>query len=464
MCGRCMKTCPWNLEGLFAEAPFRWAAMNVPRAAPLLARIDDAVENGSINPVKKWWWDLEIVEDGSYRPTTHQVNTRGLQKDLDLKYEDQTLAVYPAPLAPHPWPFPFPMDREKGIEAYQAMVTADEYKAKLSRGERDHLHEYVIQGDAPVIRVEVAKAEVLTPDITLYELRALDDADLPAWTAGAHLDVVVAPDYLRQYSLCGDPADRKIYRIAVLREDAGKGGSKLMHRIFAQGRKIFISHPINHFPLEPATGTAFLMGGGIGITPMIAMAHELHAHGAPFAMHYSCATRAGAAFLPELQSAPWADRVKLHLSDEGTRADLDTILAGYAPGDHVYTCGPDRYMQGVMDSATRQGFPDESRHLEYFSVPDVPDYVNHDFTLVLSKSRRRLEVPKDKSAADILNQNGIPVDVKCSDGICGVCKCGLVSGDVEHRDFVLSKAQRETAIILCQSRASAPDGVLEIDL
>jgi reductive dehalogenase len=125
MCGRCMKTCPWNLEGLFAEKPFRWAAMNMPKAAPMLAALDDKVGNGGLNPVKKWWWDLEIEEDGGYRPTRKPVNARDLQRELDLRYEDQTLAVYPAHLAPHPYPYPFPMDREAGIEAYQAMITAE---------------------------------------------------------------------------------------------------------------------------------------------------------------------------------------------------------------------------------------------------------------------------------------------------------------------------------------------------
>lgn len=100
MCGRCMKTCPWNLEGVFKEKPFRWAAMNIPAAAPWLARLDDALGRGDINPVKKWWWDLEVREDGGYRPTSKPVNQRGLQKSLVLNYEDQTLAVYPTTLAP----------------------------------------------------------------------------------------------------------------------------------------------------------------------------------------------------------------------------------------------------------------------------------------------------------------------------------------------------------------------------
>ncbi|WP_246272936.1 2Fe-2S iron-sulfur cluster-binding protein [Oricola thermophila] len=464
MCGRCMKTCPWNLEGLFAEAPFRWMASNVPAAAPWLAKLDDAVGNGGINPVKKWWWDIELEPDGAYRPTKKPVNTRDLQRDLKLKYEDQTLAVYPANLAPHPWPYPFPMDREKGIEAYQAMVTAEEYRRRLAEGDESHVHRYTAAGESPVLRVVVSKVERMTPDVTKYEFRSLDGSDLPEWEAGAHLDIVVAPEYLRQYSMSGNPADRSVYQIGVLREDEGRGGSKLMHRIFTEGRKVFISKPINHFPLDETATKSFLMGGGIGITPMIAMAHRLHAIGADFEVHYSAKSREGAGFLDDLASFPWKDRVHLHFTAEGTRADLDTVLSGYREGWHVYTCGPDRYMQGVMDAAERQGFPEEARHLEYFSVPELPEWENHPFTLRLAKSGREIPVPADKSAADVLIENGIHVDIKCSDGICGVCKCGLVDGEVEHRDFVLSKRQRESEIVLCQSRAAQDGGIITIDI
>ncbi|TDQ64376.1 reductive dehalogenase [Maritalea mobilis] len=465
MCGRCMKTCPWNLEGIFAEAPFRWAAMNIPKAAPALAKLDDAVGNGERNLIKKWWWDIELHEDGGYRPTPHKVNERDLQKDLDLKFEDQTLAVYPANLAPHPWPFPFPMDREKGIEAYQAMITADQYKAKLARGETDGLaHEYHIEGDAPVIRVQISKAKAMTDGVTKYEFKTLDGTPLPEWTAGAHLDIVVAPEFLRQYSMSGDPADNSKYQIGVLREDEGRGGSQLLHRIFTEGRKIFISKPINHFPLEEQASKSFLMGGGIGVTPMIAMAHRLHAIGADFELHYCCSSRKTAGFMNDLAQFEWADRVHYHFSDEGTRADLDAILKDYQPGQHVYCCGPDRFMAGVMESAERQGFAEEERHLEYFNVPELPEYENHPFTLKLAKSGREFVVPADKSATDVLQENGVQIDVKCSDGICGVCKCGIVSGEVEHRDFVLSKKQQATSVILCQSRAAKAGGVLEVDL
>jgi len=465
MCGRCMKTCPWNLEGLFAEAPFRWAAMNVPKLAPALARLDDALGRGGLNGVKKWWWDLELAEDGGYRPTPHPVNARSLQKDLKLRYEDQTLAVYPAHLAPHPYPYPFPMDREAGIEAYQAMITAEEYKARLDRGDHSALtHIYRADGESPVIQVVISKVEVMAEGVTKYEFRAPDGSDLPAWQAGAHLDIVVAPEFLRQYSMSGNPADRSHYQIGVLREDGGRGGSKLLHRIFAPGRKVFISRPINHFPLDAAASYSILIGGGIGITPMIAMAHELNGQGRDFTLHYSGRSRTVMGYLADLAAAPWADRVHLHITDEGSRADMAALLGQSAPGTHVYTCGSAVFMDAVTEACTQAGLPPEALHLEYFSVPELPAYENHPFTLRLTRSGRAVAVGASESGTDALARAGIKVDVKCADGICGVCKCGLVGGEVDHRDFVLSKAQRQAAIILCQSRAAEPGGVIEVDL
>lgn len=237
-----------------------------------------------------------------------------------------------------------------------------------------------------------------------------------------------------------------------------------MHRIFDAGRTVFISKPINHFKLDETATRTLLMGGGIGITPMIAFGHRLHALDADFSMHYSVASRSSAGFLDDLAAMPWADRVTLHVSDEGTRADMDALLDGYKPGWHLYTCGPDRYMKAVIGAAERAGFPEDAQHLEYFSTPETPDYENHPFTLKLVRAGRTLDIPADKSATDVMVAHGIPIDVKCSDGLCGVCKCGLVAGEVEHRDFVLSKAQRRHEIILCQSRAATPGGVIEVDL
>ena len=133
------------------------------------------------------------------------------------------------------------------------------------------------------------------------------------------------------------------------------------------------------------------MGGGIGVTPMIAMAHRLHSIGANFALHYSASSRDSAGFLPDLAAMPWANRVQLHFSDENSRADLPALLK-YSKGHHVYTCGPDAYMQAVIEAATNGGFPEAARHLEYFTTPEQPEYVNHAFTLRLIQSQKDVPV------------------------------------------------------------------------
>ncbi|EEB83384.1 4Fe-4S dicluster domain-containing protein [Roseobacter sp. GAI101] len=463
MCGRCMKTCPWNLEGLFAEAPFRWAASTIPAAAPLLAKLDDALGRGGLNPVKKWWWDIEQQRSGDVTKPSHPVNARGLQRDLDLRAKDQTMAVYPAPLAPHPWPYPDPMNREAGIKAHAALLSADEHRARSAMGQTDHLHLYDAGAESPVLDLRITAVQQLNDSVTLYDLAHPDGADLPLWTAGAHLDLVVAPEYLRPYSLLGDPAERSRFRIAVLREDAGRGGSALLHRIFSKGRRVFVSAPVNHFELVQDALHSLLFGGGIGVTPMIAFAHRLHALGRPFELHYSAPTQTAAAFAPLLADVAWADRVHLHISADGTRADMDTLMASAPNGTHAYTCGPDAYMQAVMSAGKARGLPDDALHLEYFAPPAQPEYTNHPFTLRLPDGRD-IPVSADQSASDALIAADIKLDIKCADGICGVCKCTLLSGQAEHRDFVLSAKQRESTLILCQSRAASPGGVLEIEL
>ncbi|MFV2038128.1 MAG: 2Fe-2S iron-sulfur cluster-binding protein, partial [Paracoccaceae bacterium] len=398
-----------------------------------------------------------------YQPSGELANARPLQKALKLRHADQTLAVYPAPLAPPPYPWPFPMDREAGIAAYQAMICAAEHQKRRAAGAAP---EHIYSGDrteAPVLQVEIIKVEKMSDAVTKYEFAMPDGAPMPEVSAGAHIDVVVAPEFFRQYSLSGDPADRTKYQIAVLTEPQGRGGSRLLQRIFEPGRKVFISYPINHFELREDASFTYLMGGGIGITPMIAMAHRLHFIGAEFVMHYSASTRVGAGFLPDLAKMPWADRVKLHFSDEASRADLRQCLKNNA-GAHVFTCGPENYMAAVMDAAKLNGFDEDSCHLEYFSTPELPEYENHPFVLHLARSGRDITVAPDQSASDALLAAGVHVDIKCSDGLCGVCKCGLLSGEVEHRDFVLSAKEREGQIILCQSRARDAGDTLKIDL
>ncbi len=466
MCGRCMKTCPWNLEGLFADSVFRWAAMNLPWAARGLAALDDKLGRGAINPVKKWWWDVEADPKTMQYVRAKQVHARGLNLQLDLKYEDQTLAVYPADVMPPPFPVAKPLDREQGIQRYRSMLAPAEYKARLARGETDGLVPQfrVPDGPPPVFPVVLERREDMTADIARFELVRADGGELPPFEAGAHVDLVIAPEYLRQYSLAGDPADRQRYVLGVQAEAHGRGGSKLAHRAFRAGRRVFISKPIQQFPLEESAAKAFLFAGGIGVTPLLTMAHRLHALGRAFELHYSVRRRGEAGFLADLEAAPWRARVALHVTDEGTRADFARLVPAWASGFHLYACGAARYMDGVFAAAQAQGWPEEALHKEYFSVPEPPDYVNHPFTLRLAKRGRTVAVPAGRSATDVLAELGIVVDTKCSDGICGVCATPYTAGEVEHRDYVLSAKEREHKVTLCCSRAKLPAGEITVEL
>lgn len=466
MCGRCMKTCPWNLAGLVREAPFRWAAMNVPAAAQWIARLDDWLGRGRINPVKKWWWD--VANDGMGKIVkAKETNARELNRHIDLKYEDQTLAAYPAPLVPPPVPAPFPIDREAGIAAYKALLSPDDYKIRLARGDTKDLVQgpKPLDGPPPVIVAKIGRRWQSSADgkIDLFEIVSRDGQPLPLFEAGAHIDITVTPQFIRQFSLANDPADPSTYLVGILREDAGRGGSVKIHQMLRPGVPVVVSQPRNHFPVVKDGRRHILMAGGIGVTPLIAMGHELHRLGADFKLYYKARTRRQAAFIPELEAVPWRDRVRFHFSDEN-RLDVADALGGYAEGDQLYTCGPAEFMDAVYATALTKGWHEDALHREYFSVPEGAAYVNHAFTLELRRSGRTVDVPADKAATAALADAGIVVDVKCSDGLCGVCKTTYLAGEVEHRDYVLSKTQRATSIILCCSRAKEPGGTIAVDL
>ena len=222
------------------------------------------------------------------------------------------------------------------------------------------------------------------------------------------------------------------------------------------------SRAIN-FPVIESAKRHLLLAGGIGVTPLIAMGHELYAQGQDFTLYYKAKTRKQAAFIPELQQMPWVDHVRFHFSDED-RLDIATVLNDYREDDHLYTCGPAAFMDAVFDTATEHGWPEDSLHREYFSVPDGQEYENHDFSLRIKSTGEMVPVSADEKATDALAKIGIEIDVKCSDGLCGVCSTPYTSGDVQHRDYVLSKDQRNDRMILCCSRAEEPDGVIELDL
>jgi ferredoxin-NADP reductase len=227
---------------------------------------------------------------------------------------------------------------------------------------------------------------------------------------------------------------------------------------------VFVSKPRNHFPLDEQATMSWLFAGGIGVTPLIAMAHRLHTIGRPFMLHYSAPSRSRAGFVADLESVPWREQVRLHFSDAGTRADLDRLVAPHAPGQQLYTCGSARYMDAVFDAARSKGWPQEALHREYFQVPEAPAREMLPFELELPDGRR-LAVRADQRATDVMQAAGIAIDVKCTDGLCGVCARRYdaeASDPVDHRDVVLSAAQRRERVILCCSRSERAGGVIRL--
>ncbi|MGR6921899.1 PDR/VanB family oxidoreductase [[Actinomadura] parvosata] len=300
-----------------------------------------------------------------------------------------------------------------------------------------------------------ARARAADEVITL-DLRDPDGAELPSWTPGAHLDLVLAGDLVRQYSLCGDPAERTTWRIAVLREPDGRGGSAFVHDELHPGATILVRGPRNHFPLHPAPRYLFI-AGGIGITPILPMVAAAEAAGAGWRLAYGGRSRASMAFVRDLRDD---DRVTVWPQDERGLLDLDALLADAAPGTLVYCCGP-----APLLAAVEERCPPDVLHLERFSPKDAgPPLVSGPFEVELAGSGRTLTVPPGRSILDVVEEAGVPVLSSCREGTCGTCETGVLAGAVDHRDSLLSAEERAAGdvMFICVSRAAGPKLVLDL--
>lgn len=278
--------------------------------------------------------------------------------------------------------------------------------------------------------------------------------ELPPFEAGAHVTVLLANGMRRPYSLCSDPADNSRYRLGVLREDHGLGGSRAMHDM-RPGDKVFVSHPANHFPLASEAGFHLLIAGGIGITPMLAMVHALKGAGARFRLHYCAQRRADMAFAGDLQRLCGPDEIVLHESAmPGSRLDIAETLARTPAGTHVYCCGPQRLMDGVTAAARDAGFAADTIHIEHFEgVPADQRQRGEPFQIEIQSTGQVLDVPENKSALEVLRENDIVVDAACEGGVCGTCRVKYVAGEPIHRDLVLRVEERAHTLLVCVSRA-----------
>jgi ferredoxin-NADP reductase len=285
--------------------------------------------------------------------------------------------------------------------------------------------------------------------------------ELPAWAPGAHIDLAL-PDLgiRRQYSLCGSPADRSGWQIAVLREPDGRGGSAYVHEALQVGSMVEVRGPRNHFPLVPAERYLFI-AGGIGITPVRPMIEAATAGGRSWELYYGGRSRRSMAFLDELSA--YGDRVRVYARAEAGRLPLAAVLASARPGCVVYCCGPERLLAEV--EARCSGWPAGSVHTERFGArPDLPGRRESAFDLVLRRSGRTLRVPPDRSILDVAEAAGVAPLWACREGTCGTCETRVLEGVPAHRDSVLSAGEKETgeSLMICVSRSSSPRLVLDL--
>lgn len=316
------------------------------------------------------------------------------------------------------------------------------------------------------LRVRVARKTAEADGICSFELVDAAGAALPAFTAGAHLDVQVPGGPTRQYSLCNNPAETHRYLIAVLREPTSRGGSAGMHERVREGDLLDISPPRNHFPLADGAASHLLLAGGIGVTPILAMAERLHAQGADFGMHYCSRTQARTAFAGRLARAPFAARVHLHLDDGDAvqRLDLAALLQVPVPGRHLYVCGPQGFMDAVLGTARKQAWPEPQLHYEFFSAAPVDATGDRDFEVQLASSGRVIPIPAGRSVVQVLADAGVFVATSCEQGVCGTCLTRVTEGVPDHRDQYLTPEEQAACdqFLPCCSRAKSERLVLDL--
>lgn len=315
--------------------------------------------------------------------------------------------------------------------------------------------------------VQIARKRVVAEDVAVFDLVDPAGGDLPAFSAGSHIDVEISPGLVRQYSLCNPAPDRQRYTIAVLKEAKSRGGSVALHAL-ATGASLKVSEPRNHFGLDGSARRSLLFAGGIGVTPILCMAERLHHIGADFELHYCARSLIRMAFHQELSSSAFAARTHLHLDDGpiGQQLDLDSALQNQAKaGAHLYVCGPAGFIELVLGTARAHGFTDEALHREFFTVdPQEQPEDGSTFKIQIASTGEILTVASDRSALDVMREHGVPVPASCELGICGTCITKILDGVPDHRDFILSEKEKDAGdqFTPCCSRSKSP--VLVLDL
>lgn len=316
------------------------------------------------------------------------------------------------------------------------------------------------------IDVTVAHKVAEAVDICSLSLQLPDGGKLPAFEAGAHIEVMLANGLKRHYSLVNDPADRSQYLIGVLRERNSRGGSVAMHAL-RPGDAVRIMAPRNNFPLDWTATHHILLGGGIGIAPLLAMAAELERAGAGFELHYCTRCAERTAFRRRIGQASYSRRAFIHHDDgdPSQRLDPAAVFQAAPPGAHVYVCGPGGFIDWALAQARAARIEESALHQEYFTQ-DAPIHRPDDgsFELRLERTGLSLRVDANQSVVEAVAAAGISIPTSCSQGICGTCLTGVIAGVPDHRDLFLTPAERASndQFLPCCSRSKTPRLVIDL--
>ncbi|PTT77183.1 oxidoreductase [Pelomonas sp. HMWF004] len=319
---------------------------------------------------------------------------------------------------------------------------------------------------APLLQLRVAAKRPAAQDVVELTLEPLAAEPLPAFNAGAHVELHLPGGLVRPYSLCNAPGETHRYVLGVLLETQSRGGSAAVHEQLQVGQGLAVGAPKNNFALQPTPAHKLLLAGGIGITPILSMARQLAAQRNSFALHYAGRSRARMAFLDVLAQAPLATHTQLHVGDENGAMDMAAVLAAQPAGSELYVCGPPGFIDAALGTARQLGWADARLHRELFgAAPRAAEGEDQPFDIEVEGTGQLIHVPATSTAAQALLAAGVPLLTSCEQGVCGTCLTRVVVGEPDHRDQYLT-AEEQSAndqFLPCCSRAKSPSLVISLN-
>lgn len=311
--------------------------------------------------------------------------------------------------------------------------------------------------------VQIKSIQDLTPNIRSFELVTEDGGDLPEFSAGSHVDIVLDNGLTRQYSIANCNHERNRYVIGVLKDVNSRGGSEYIHSQLKVGDRLNISEPRNLFPIHQNTNEAILFAGGIGITPILSMAYHLKRNQIPFKLYYFVRNESSLAFREILESH-FSAETSFHIDgDFNHQVDVNEVLKQPAVNQHLYVCGPNGFMAFIFQTAEKNQWKSDHLHKEHF-VANVTESDNSDFHIQIASTGELIPVTAEETITDVLEKHGFSIPISCEQGICGTCLTNIIEGEPEHRDMILTDEERASNKIFtpCCSRSKSKTLILDL--